>query len=177
MKSITLIALFLACAYANTCGGNCPSNDCTSCLCGTTKDVVSIASWCSQYSGWSQTCCQCIASHESGGNANAQNHNTNGSNDIGLWQINSANWDSCSGGSAPCNPSTNLACAKKVWGWGGNTWKLWSTCSGCNCCSKAEEDEFLRLEAEERLRAQSQEQSVSHKIDSENNELNSGSQL
>ena len=65
-------------------------------------------------------------------------------------QINDANWSSCSGGSAPCDISTNLGCAKKVWGWGGNTWKLWSTCGGCGCCSKAEED--LKIEAENRLR-------------------------
>lgn len=37
---------------------------------------------------------QCIMQHESGGNANAANENTNGSFDIGLWQINSVNWAS-----------------------------------------------------------------------------------
>jgi len=77
--------------------------------------------------------CQCIANAESGGNANAMGKNTDGSYDVGLWQINSFNWASCSGGSAPCNPSTNLECAKKVYAWGGNTFKLWSTCGKCNC--------------------------------------------
>src|SRR3989338_128710 len=56
------------------------------------------------------------------------------------WQINSSNWASCSGGSAPCSLSSNRACAQKVFGWGGNTWKYWSTCSQCrnsagvSCC-------------------------------------------
>jgi hypothetical protein len=36
---------------------------------------------------------------------------------------------------APCDPSTNKACAEKVFGWGGNTWKLWSTCSMCSVAS------------------------------------------
>jgi hypothetical protein len=30
-----------------------------------------------------------------------------------------------------------LNCAKKVYQWGGNTWKLWSTCSKCGCCSSS----------------------------------------
>jgi hypothetical protein len=51
-----------------------------------------------------------------------------------VWQINSGNWASCSGGKAPCDVSTNLACAEKVWSWGGNSFKLWSTCTVCGCC-------------------------------------------
>ena len=38
-------------------------------------------------------------SHESGGNAHAANHNSNGSYDVGLWQINSVNWGSWYGSS------------------------------------------------------------------------------
>ena len=53
------------------------------------------------------------------GNANAAGENTDGSYDVGLWQINDYNWNSCSGGKAPCDPSTNLNCAKKVYAWGG----------------------------------------------------------
>jgi hypothetical protein len=30
---------------------------------------VDIAAWCSKYTGWDQSCCKCIAAHESGGNA------------------------------------------------------------------------------------------------------------
>eukprot|EP01095_Lingulamoeba_sp_RSL-Kostka_P002198 TRINITY_DN13072_c0_g1_i1.p1 TRINITY_DN13072_c0_g1~~TRINITY_DN13072_c0_g1_i1.p1 ORF type:complete len:150 (-),score=45.05 TRINITY_DN13072_c0_g1_i1:146-568(-) len=138
MKLVTLfIALiFVSIVAANTCGGNCPSNDCTSsCPCGTSKNDVSISEYCSRYSDWSQSCCECIAQHESGGNANAANYNTNGSYDVGLYQINDVNWDQCNGGKAPCNPSDNTKCAHMVWGWGGNTWKLWSTCGACGCCS------------------------------------------
>eukprot|EP00466_Bigelowiella_natans_P019386 jgi/Bigna1/68269/fgenesh1_pg.5_\ len=96
----------------DSCGGNCPGG-CDSCPCGTSSSSQSISSWCSKYSGWSQSSCECIMKHESGGNANAVNQNVGGSYDVGLWQINSANWASCSGGGAPCNPSTNLGCAKK----------------------------------------------------------------
>ena len=91
-KISTLLALGLSVVVANSCGGNCPSNSCSTCYCGTGRESVNIASACSQYSGWSQSACQCIASHESGGNAHAQLHNTNGSNDVGLWQVNSMNW-------------------------------------------------------------------------------------
>merc|ERR1712146_222209 len=140
--SLLLIAL-VALARAEveevegTCGGNCPSNTCSSCDCGTSPNNVNINSYCSKYSDWSQSCCQCIVQHESGGNANAQNHNTNGSDDVGLFQINDFNWASCSGGSAPCNPDTNTKCAHDVWSWGGKTWKNWATCGACGCCNKA----------------------------------------
>merc|ERR1712065_40751 len=104
-----------------TCGGNCPSDDCPSCPCGSSPNKVSdIATLCTQ--------------HDSGLNANAANYNDNGSFDVGLWQINDINWASCSGGKAPCDISTNLACAYKVWGWGGGSFKLWSTCEACGCC-------------------------------------------
>ena len=119
---------------SNNCGGNCPGG-CASCPCGTTKNQQSSSSWCSKYNGWKQSSCECIMSHESGGNANAVNQNTGGSYDVGLWQINDMNWASCSGGKAPCNPSDNLNCAKKVFGWGGNTWKLWATCGQCGVCN------------------------------------------
>ena len=74
---------------------------------------------CSQYSGWSQSSCQCIMNAESGANAHAVNQNSDGSFDVGLWQINDMNWSSCSGGNAPCDTSSNLNCAIKVFQWGG----------------------------------------------------------
>jgi hypothetical protein len=123
-------------AYApeTTCGGNCPSNDCSSCPCGTSSNRQNIQQWCSKFSSWNQAQCECIITHESGGNANAVNQNTGGSIDAGLWQINSQNWASCSSSKAPCDPNLNLACAIKVWQWGGNSFKLWSTCHICNAC-------------------------------------------
>jgi hypothetical protein len=39
-----------------------------------------------------------------------------------------------SGGSPPCDNDVNLQCAIKVWQWGGNSFRLWSTCGGCGCC-------------------------------------------
>lgn len=86
---------------------------------------MNIASYCSKYSDWSQSCCQCIATKESGGNANAANYNTNGSFDVGLYQINNINWASCSGGKAPCDPNTNVKCAHLVC----------TCCSSCSCRS------------------------------------------
>jgi hypothetical protein len=121
----------------STCGGNCPSAGCPSCKCGTSTNYVNVASYCEKYTDWTQSCCKCIANAESGGNANAENYNTNGSYDIGVWQINDVNWSSCSGGSPPCNPTTNVECAHLVWTWGGKTWKYWSTCGKCGCCSSA----------------------------------------
>ena len=150
VSSVSKIFLILACGFslatASTCGGNCPSGTCTTCHCGTSPSSTDIAAACARYTGWSQACCQCIARAESGGNSNAQLHNNDGTDDVGLWQINSSNWGQCSGGAAPCSLDANLACAKKVWAWGGNTWKYWSTCGKCGCCSKAAEAAFLLSE-------------------------------
>ena len=133
MKAWLIVVSFLALSVlSNTCGGNCPSNDCPSCPCGTAASPQNINSWCSQYS-WNQACCQCIVKHESGGNANAANYNTNGSFDVGLFQINQLNWGQCNGGNTPCNTNANLQCAIDVGEWGGNSFKLWSTAAGCGC--------------------------------------------
>eukprot|EP00347_Sterkiella_histriomuscorum_P009418 403341290 len=145
-KIVLVIALGLSLVLANSCGGNCPSGRCNDCKCGSAPAKVDIAAACARNSGWSQTCCKCIIEHESGGNSHAQLHNTNGSDDVGLWQVNSMNWASCNGGAAPCTVDANLACAKKVFAWGGNTWKLWSTCGACGCCGRAEEEAFMALE-------------------------------
>ena len=131
-KTLLVLMVLVGMCWANGCGGNCPSGNCPTCYCGTTTNNVDITSWCSQYS-WSQSCCKCIVTHESGGNANAVNYNSDASSDVGLWQINALNWGSCSGGQAPCDPATNLNCAIKVYQWGGNSWQLWSTHSGCGC--------------------------------------------
>jgi hypothetical protein len=87
MKILIALTLILALAFADSCGGNCPSGKCPTCYCGNTKNVVDIGTWCAKYS-WNQACCKCVVSHESGGNAHAINYNTNGSNDVGVWQIN-----------------------------------------------------------------------------------------
>ena len=66
------------------------------------------------------------------------------------------NWGQCNGGNAPCDVGVNRNCALKVYGWGGNTWKLWSTCGACGCCSRAEEEAHLLREQEEALLLASQ---------------------
>eukprot|EP01089_Gocevia_fonbrunei_P013825 TRINITY_DN3637_c0_g1_i1.p1 TRINITY_DN3637_c0_g1~~TRINITY_DN3637_c0_g1_i1.p1 ORF type:complete len:140 (-),score=24.39 TRINITY_DN3637_c0_g1_i1:40-459(-) len=138
LKAVLVFLVVATCYYgivnADTCGGNCPSNDCPSCPCGTSTNYVNIADICSQYSGWDQGCCQCIVNHESSGDSNAANYNSNSSFDVGVFQVNSVNWSDCSGGSAPCDINTNLQCAIQVWKWGGGSFRLWSTCSGCGCC-------------------------------------------
>ncbi len=80
---------------------------------------------------------------------NAQLHNVDNTNDVGLWQIDSVNWGQCNNGQAPCDINANLECAKKIWGWAGNNWSLWSTCSACGCCSSREEAVFLEMEAQQ----------------------------
>ena len=132
MKLVILLALVLAIVFADTCGGNCPSGRCPSCPCGTDRAMADIGEWCGKY-GWNQACCRCIVSHESGGNSHAMLFNTNGSYDVGFWQINDFNWNACNGGNPPCDLQSNLNCAIKVYQWGGNTWKFWSTHSACGC--------------------------------------------
>jgi hypothetical protein len=90
MKLFVVLMLIFALALADSCGGNCPSGGCPNCYCGYSKNIVDIGGWCSKY-GWDQGCCRCIVSHESGGNANALNYNSNGSTDVGLWQVNDVN--------------------------------------------------------------------------------------
>ena len=133
LVSIVALAMLVAVAMAS-CGGNSYNCQGSQCACGSSPSYVNASSYCAMYSDWSQSCCECISQHESSQNANAVNCNSNGSIDAGLYQINSVNWASCSGGSAPCDPSTNVQCAHMVWQWGGSTWRLWSTCSACGCC-------------------------------------------
>jgi hypothetical protein len=132
LLKITLFSLMSALVLSDTCGGNCPSGKCPTCYCGTNKSMQDISAMCAKYS-WDQNCCKCIVSHESGGNAHALNYNSNGSTDAGLWQINNVNWGQCSEGKAPCDANVNLNCAIKVYQWGGNTFKLWSTHAACGC--------------------------------------------
>ena len=132
MWKYVLLSLLCVSILTDTCGGNCPSSKCPTCVCGLNKSPQDISAMCSKYT-WSQSCCQCIVAHESGGNAHALNYNANGSYDVGLWQINNVDWGQCSEGKAPCDPQANLNCAVKVYQWGGNTWKLWSTHTACGC--------------------------------------------
>lgn len=128
---ILLGALLVALVAADTCGGNCPGG-CPTCFCGNTRKVEDISAWCARYS-WNQECCRCIVSHESAGNAHYMHHNSNGSTDVGLWQINNINWGECNNGHAPCDTAQNLHCATQVYQDGGNTWKAWATHTACGC--------------------------------------------
>lgn len=132
MKYLIAGLMLLGVALSDSCGGNCPSGNCHTCYCGTSKLMEDIATWCGKHN-WNVSCCKCIVSHESGGNAHAMNHNTNGSTDVGLWQINSVNWGGCNGNKAPCDPNENLKCAVKVYEGSGKSWRPWSTHSACGC--------------------------------------------
>lgn len=104
--------------------------------CGISPAYTDIASACSRFSGWSQDCCQCIAYRESGGNYRACSTNGDGTENVGLWQINSDNWISCNGGVPPCELGSNLNCAIRVFNWEKMTWKSWSACRACGCCER-----------------------------------------
>lgn len=99
--SIFLCLFFVICvlvthARADFCGGNCPSGDCPSCPCGTTVNKIDIAAWCAKHT-WNRSHCECIMNAESKGNSNSVNYNSDGTYDVGLWQINKYNWNACSG--------------------------------------------------------------------------------
>ncbi len=96
-----LLCLFFVCIIvtlvsADFCGGNCPSGDCPSCPCGTTVNKIDIVAWCAKHT-WNRSHCECIMNAESKGNANSVNYNSDGTYDVGLWQINKYNWNACSG--------------------------------------------------------------------------------
>lgn len=55
-----------------------------------------------------------IAKSESGLNPEAWNANTNGTLDIGLFQINSIHWDKCGGMANLLDPLENAKCAKMI---------------------------------------------------------------
>eukprot|EP00762_Andalucia_godoyi_P005998 ANDGO_00047.mRNA.1 Ctype lysozyme/alpha-lactalbumin superfamily protein len=130
LLAVTLLAVLATSAFAqNSCGSGNP--------CGGGSNPYDIPTACSMYNGWSQDCCECIAQNESGGNLSACNLNNNNTYDVGFWQINSSNWNACSGGNAPCDINSNLQCAIDIWNWGSQTWQYWSTCSGCGCCNSS----------------------------------------
>lgn len=65
-----------------------------------------------------------VALAESGGNATATNHNTNGTTDYGLWQINSIHRPELGYGSWQ-DPNTNARMAYSIWVAAGRKWTPW----------------------------------------------------
>ena len=127
---LSLLIIFIV-VKADKCGGNCPGGTCPSCPCGTTPNRVNVPEICKGHS-WNQNCCVCVVNAESSGNANAMNYG-GGRFYVGLFQISQIHWPSCSGGSAPCNPTTNRNCAIAVYKGAGNRWNPWSVASRCGC--------------------------------------------
>ena len=67
-----------------------------------------------------------VALAESAGDPKATNHNTNGSVDFGLWQINTVHGALLTTG-AWCLPADNAAMAHTVWTRAGGSWTPWAT--------------------------------------------------
>ena len=131
MKYIILCLLIISIVVkANNCGGNCPGG-CPNCPCGTSPNPVNVPGLCKGHS-WNQNCCVCIVHAESGGNVNAMKYDK-GVFYIGLFQISQIYWPSCSGGSPPCNPTTNRNCAIAIYKAAGNRWNPWPSASKCGC--------------------------------------------
>lgn len=68
-----------------------------------------------------------IALAESGGKPGAVGHNTNGSSDWGLWQINDHAHPGLLDGAAWADPVQNLSMAFTVWQQAGGKWDPWSS--------------------------------------------------
>jgi hypothetical protein len=66
-----------------------------------------------------------VALAESGGDTMATNHNTNGSYDYGLWQINTVHGQLLNQGNK-FNPLDNAKMALTIWSGAGNKWTPWS---------------------------------------------------
>jgi len=85
---VTLLFLLTLQISSLTCGGNCPSDTCSSCWCNSTISKVSVADECKKYN-WDQKCCQCIIGKESDANQKAMSVKPveTGARKTGLWQI------------------------------------------------------------------------------------------
>jgi len=67
-----------------------------------------------------------VMESESGGNPEAWNANTNGTLDVGLWQINSINWETCGMSMSDLlNPYKNTDCAKTLYDRAGGSFTPW----------------------------------------------------
>lgn len=67
-----------------------------------------------------------VAGAESGWNPNATNHNTNGSTDFGMWQINTVHATLLASGDW-ADPYDNAVMAHRVWVEAGGSWTPWVT--------------------------------------------------
>ncbi|WP_437907424.1 hypothetical protein WME95_05740 [Sorangium sp. So ce327] len=67
----------------------------------------------------------CIIRYESDGWTEVENTNSDGTVDIGLFQINSANWNMCGGKQKLKDPVSNAMCARDIWRMAGEKWTPW----------------------------------------------------
>ena len=132
MMRLLVLSLFIAAIYSDTCGGNCPSNRCQTCPCGTQSMVVDVPKLCARHN-WGQACCRCIVVQESGGNLHAMNYAPHWKiTYAGVFQIPSNSWR-CNGDNAPCNADNGLSCAISLYQTAHNTWIPWDSAKGCGC--------------------------------------------
>lgn len=128
LKLILALLLILHISATTTCGGNCPSNTCYSCTCGSTKKIISPT--CSGYS-WNQNCCKCIISKLSGNNEHFMTL-AFGYLNIGILGIEEK--DYCTTKNNLCGYVDNKACAYKRYVEAGNDWSYWKfEAIACGC--------------------------------------------
>ncbi len=70
MRVIVLIFFLVWVGSSSSCGGNCPDNSCSNCICGSAKAYIPLDNFCGYSSKWDQNCCKCIATRISAGNTN-----------------------------------------------------------------------------------------------------------
>jgi len=115
MNSIFVVVFIylISTVYASNCGSNCPSGACGSCPCGDSSHMISEATAGGYFkaSGLDVATFACIATHESGYNANAMNQNGNYMA-VGLLQVTDDNGYSAK---SLCDAETNVKAAASLY--------------------------------------------------------------
>jgi hypothetical protein len=111
-----------------TCGGNCPSNSCSHCFCGSSQNYVAIDKYCLMSKKWNVNCCKCVFTRLTGGNAHYMWDTDEKYGLIGMMKIRyPLHSETCGLGSGKdlCDASVNLRCAEKIYekeGWNHVWW-------------------------------------------------------
>lgn len=128
MQRLILVLLLIFHISSNTCGGNCPSNTCTSCICGTSKSPS--APDCSKYT-WDRNCCKCISTKVSQNNKHFMTQ-AFGFLEIGMFGISED--DYCTSRAYLCNHGDNTACAFEIYIESLKDWSYWDyEATACGC--------------------------------------------
>jgi hypothetical protein len=132
LKILFATLLILTLVSAQSCGGNCINNWCSTCDCGETPSYPDLDSLCRKYS-WNKECCKCIILRVSKGNTN-----TIIGRGWGLTVYASGlaifSEDECKGSNLQrCDPETTLTCMQSIYS-KTNDWSRWySDAKACGC--------------------------------------------